>query len=317
MITQAVATGNFFSKYHLKDNKGMLIYRFKARKFLILLLCLFMAVFLFPTSDIESAETADDLFGSLQTRLIRDGFDQTMINSVYQDPKVYLDKKIIKVYFTYREAKLNYDQFTTRRSIKKARAYIKEHTDAFQAVEKNFGVDREIITAIILVETQFGKVVGKKSILNTFSTLAALADPDVRKTLWKEISSTRNLDQKKFEKWSARKSKWAYRELKAYLKYSAKEKIPPSEVNGSFAGAMGIAQFLPSNILAYAKDGNNDGRIDLFNHSDAIASIAGYLKNYGWNPGIDGKKAYKIVYRYNRSPYYVKTVLKIAELLKG
>jgi membrane-bound lytic murein transglycosylase B len=80
---------------------------------------------------------------------------------------------------------------------------------------------------------------------------------------------------------------------------------------------MGIAQFLPSSILAYAKDGNNDGRIDLFNHSDAIASIAGYLKNYGWHPGIDGKKAYKIVYRYNRSSYYVNTVLKIAELLKG
>lgn len=295
----------------------MILFRFKTCRFLIFLFGLFIPVFLFPISDIESAEIKGDFFGSLQARLIRDGFDQTMIRSVYKDPKVYLDKKIIKVYFTYREAKLNYDQFTTRRSITKARTYIREHMDAFQTAEKNFGVDREIITAIILVETQLGKVMGKKSILNTFSTLAALADPNVRDTLWKEISRTRKLDQKKFEKWSARKSKWAYRELKAYLKYSAKEKIPPSEVNGSFAGAMGIAQFLPSSILAYAKDGNNDGRIDLFNHSDAIASIAGYLKNYGWHPGIDGKKAYKIVYRYNRSSYYVNTVLKIAELLRG
>jgi len=295
----------------------MILFRFKACRFLIFLFGLFVPIFLFPISDIESAEIKGEFFGSLQARLIRDGFDQTMIRSVYKDPKVYLDKKIIKVYFTYREAKLNYDQFTTRRSITKARTYIRKHMDAFQTAEKNFGVDREIITAIILVETQLGKVTGKKSILNTFSTLAALSDPSIRDTLWKEISRTRKLDQKKFEKWSARKSKWAYRELKAYLKYSAKEKIPPSEVNGSFAGAMGIAQFLPSSILAYAKDGNNDGRIDLFNHSDAIASIAGYLKNYGWHPGIDGKKAYKIVYRYNRSSYYVNTVLKIAELLRG
>ncbi len=295
----------------------MILFRFKTCRFLIFLFGLFIPVFLFPISDIESAEIKGDFFGSLQARLIHDGFDQTMIRSVYKNPKVYLDKKIIKVYFTYREAKLNYNQFTTRRSITKARTYIREHMDAFQTAEKNFGVDREIITAIILVETQLGKVMGKKSILNTFSTLAALADPNVRDTMWKEISSTRELDQKKFEKWSARKSKWAYRELKAYLKYSAKEKIPPSEVNGSFAGAMGIAQFLPSSILAYAKDGNNDGRIDLFNHSDAIASVAGYLKNYGWYPGIDGKKAYKIVYRYNRSSYYVNTVLKIAELLRG
>ncbi|HEA69674.1 MAG TPA: lytic murein transglycosylase [Desulfobacterales bacterium] len=295
----------------------MILFRFKTFRFLIFFFGLFIPVFLFPISDIESAEIKGDFFGLLQARLIRDGFDQTMIKSVYKNPKVYLDKKIIKVYFTYREAKLNYNQFTTRRSITKARTYIREHMDAFQTAEKNFGVDREIITAIILVETQLGKVMGKKSVLNTFSTLAALADPNVRDTMWKEISRTRKLDQKKFEKWSARKSKWAYRELKAYLKYSAKEKIPPSEVNGSFAGAMGIAQFLPSSILAYAKDGNNDGRIDLFNHSDAIASIAGYLKNYGWHPGIDGKKAYKIVYRYNRSSYYVNTVLKIAELLKG
>ncbi len=295
----------------------MILFRFKACRFLIFLFGLFIPIFLFPISDIESAEIKGEYFGLLQARLIRDGFDQTMIRSVYKDPKVYLDKKIIKVYFTYREAKLNYDQFTTRRSIKKARTYIRKHMDAFQTAEKNFGVDREIITAIILVETQLGKVMGKKSILNTFSTLAALSDHSVRDILWKEISRTRKLDQKKFEKWSARKSKWAYRELKAYLKYSAKEKIPPSEVKGSFAGAMGIAQFLPSSILAYAKDGNNDGRIDLFNHSDAIASIAGYLKNYGWHPGIDGKKAYKIIYRYNRSSYYVNTVLKIAELLRG
>ena len=295
----------------------MILFRFKACRFLIFLFSLFIPVFLFPIPDIESAEPEGYFFGSLQTRLVRDGFDQTMIRSVYKNPKVYLDKKIIKVYFTYREAKLNYDQFTTRRSIKKAKAYIREHVNSFQTVEKNFGVDREIITAIILVETQLGKVTGKKSILNTFSTLAALSDHQVRDALWREISITRKLDRKKFEKWSARKSKWAYRELKAYLKYSAKEKIPPSGVNGSFAGAMGIAQFLPTSILAYANDGNNDGRIDLFNHSDAIASIAGYLKNYGWHPGIDGKKAYKIVYRYNRSSYYVNTVLKIAELLKG
>jgi len=295
----------------------MMIFRFKACWSLIFIFGFFIPIFLFPIPDIESAETRGDFFGSLQARLVRDGFDQTMIRSVYKNPKVYLDKKIIKVYFTYREAKLNYDQFTTRRSIKKAKAYIREHVNSFQTVEKNFGVDREIITAIILVETQLGKVTGKKSILNTFSTLAALSDHQVRDALWREISITRKLDRKKFEKWSARKSKWAYRELKAYLKYSAKEKIPPSGVNGSFAGAMGIAQFLPTSILAYANDGNNDGRIDLFNHSDAIASIAGYLKNYGWHPGIDGKKAYKIVYRYNRSSYYVNTVLKIAELLKG
>jgi membrane-bound lytic murein transglycosylase B len=88
-------------------------------------------------------------------------------------------------------------------------------------------------------------------------------------------------------------------------------------VRGSYAGALGLAQFMPSNILAYGKDGNGDGRIDLFDHADAIFSIASYLKHYGWKPGIDDKKAYSVVYRYNHSKYYVNTILKIRNLLEG
>ncbi|MDP7353998.1 MAG: hypothetical protein QGE94_02810, partial [Desulfobacterales bacterium] len=88
----------------------MILFRFQTCRFLIFLFGLFISIFLFPISDIESAGIKGDFFLSLQARLIRDGFNQTMIRSVYKDPKVYLDKKIIKVYFTYREAKLNYDQ---------------------------------------------------------------------------------------------------------------------------------------------------------------------------------------------------------------
>ena len=89
------------------------------------------------------------------------------------------------------------------------------------------------------------------------------------------------------------------------------------KVYGSYAGAMGIAQFIPSSILQLAKDGNKDGRVDLYNHTDAIASIANYLKHYGWHPGIDGKKAYKVLYHYNHSSYYVDTLLMVAKLLKN
>lgn len=80
---------------------------------------------------------------------------------------------------------------------------------------------------------------------------------------------------------------------------------------------MGLCQFMPSNILILAKDGDNDGRIDLFSHADAIMSIASYLKHYGWYPGIAGQEAYNVVYTYNHSSYYVNTILKIVELLKG
>ncbi len=74
---------------------------------------------------------------------------------------------------------------------------------------------------------------------------------------------------------------------------------------------------MPSNILALAKDGNMDGCVDLFNHADAIASIASYLQHHGWQAKIDDKKAYKILLRYNYSKYYANIILKIAKLLRG
>jgi len=78
---------------------------------------------------------------------------------------------------------------------------------------------------------------------------------------------------------------------------------------------LGIAQFMPSSILSFAKDGDGDGSVDLFNHADAIISIATYLGHYGWHTGIDRKDAYKVIYHYNHSKYYVNTILKISELL--
>ena len=80
---------------------------------------------------------------------------------------------------------------------------------------------------------------------------------------------------------------------------------------------MGISQFMPSNILIFAEDGDNDGRIDLFTHADAIASVANYLKQNGWRRGIDRKKARKVVWTYNHSDYYVNIIFKISDKLKG
>ncbi len=134
--------------------------------------------------------------------------------------------------------------------------------------------------------------------------------------LWQEISDIPELTRHKFEKKAERKSSWAYRELTAFLNYVIREGIDPVEINGSYAGAMGISQFMPSNISELAKDGNNDGSIDLFNHADAISSIAFFLKRHGWTPEISNKKAQKVIHHYNHSEKYVDAVLKISKLLK-
>lgn len=256
-------------------------------------------------------------FEKLKQRLVADGFDPLEIAPIYSQPEVCFEPRKVAPFFVYKEADLNYDQFAAPTYIKKAREYMDRQANHLLAAQKDYGVDPEVIAAIILVETRLGTYIGGSRILNTLSSLAALADSDKRNLLWAEISDTRKLSRKRFEKRALRKSKWAYEELKAFLRYSRREGFDPAEVRGSFAGALGIAQFMPTNILAYARDGNDDGRIDLFDHADAIVSIANYLKHYGWRPGIKRRQAYKVVWEYNHSRYYVDIVLKVAALLKG
>ena len=263
------------------------------------------------------AINSEPYFKTLQNRLIQDGFDQGRIKELYSRPKVHFETKGVSRFIQHSEATLNYDQFSSPISIQKARQYMQKHQAVLAGTSKSYGVDKEIITAIILVETQLGNFLGGPSTVNMLSTMACLYDSNVRDMFWNETLKSQKLSRKRYEKWARKKSDWAYTELKAFLKYTAREQIDPVTVYGSYAGALGIAQFMPSSILAYAKDGNNDGQIDLFNHADAITSIASYLKHFGWHTGIDKKKAEKVIYRYNKSNYYVNAILKISALLKG
>lgn len=277
-----------------------------------LALMIVSAVFL---SSQTSAASKTATFDSLQQRLIKDGFNEQWIKTLYKRPEVKFETRGVSRYSRHNEAKLDYSQFVSKSNIKKARKYLNAQKTHLNNAEKIYGVEKEIITAIFLVETRLGTYTGKNSILNTLSTLSALGDPDVRDILWKEASGP-GQKKKDFNAWADKKSSWAYKELKAYLTYTRQSDIDPVKIRGSYAGAMGIGQFMPTNIIWLAKDGDNDGKIDLFTHADAIASTANYLKHYGWKPGLNRQKQFKILLRYNHSKYYVNTLLDIAERLK-
>ena len=265
----------------------------------------------------ESQPTAHPPFAELQQRLARDGFNRSWIEALYRQPGVAFEKEGVALFFMHSEAKLNYDQFTQPDSIKKARRYMQTHAQSLAAAEKEYRVDPHVITAILLVETRLGGYTGHRPILNTLSTMAALSNEQQRDQFYQALPAKRRLPRKQYEKKVEQKAEWAYRELKAFLEYTRKEQIDPLQVDGSYAGAVGIAQFMPSNILLLGRDGNADGAVDLFDHPDAIASTANYLKHHGWKPGLTDKQAYKVILRYNYSSYYAKTVLKIAKLLEG
>lgn len=265
-----------------------------------------------------TAADAPDPFASLQKRLVADGFDPARIQTLFDSPSVSFEKSGVSAYFVHNEATLNYKQFTRTWPIASARGYMQTHQQALDAAQKQYGVDKEVITAIILVETRLGTYTGKRSVINTLATLSAMTDAVTRQIIWESLpDDSRRMSREEFEKKADQKSSWAYRELTAFLTYTDQQGMDATVIKGSYAGAMGISQFMPSNIPKFGKDGNDDGRIDLFDHADAISSIAAYLKNYGWKPGISRENAFDVVYHYNHSKYYVNTILDVAEQLKG
>lgn len=254
-------------------------------------------------------------FESVQQKLIADGFDPAFIQQLYARDQVFFETRGITQYFQHRESKVNYESMLHPKLIEEGRQYMRTHVEAFGAARSAFNVPAELITAVILVETKFGRYLGNKAIINTLSTMAALTEHDSRDYLWSHIPAQGRFERAEYERKAAQKASWAYKELKAFLSYARDHQIDPATVVGSFAGAMGIAQFMPSNIQAYGRDGDGDGRVDLFVDADAIQSIASYLSHYGWKPGLTHDEAFKVVYHYNHSSYYVNTILKIMDLL--
>lgn len=150
------------------------------------------------------------------------------------------------------------DIFLTKARIQAGKEFIKKHEPLLLEAEQKFAVDRYVIAAIIGVETFYGTRQGAYRVLDSLSTLAF--DYPERPLFW--------------------------RELKAFFALTQAEHVDPNTVKGSYAGAMGYGQFIPSSYLHYAVDGDGDGHRDLWNNpKDAIFSVANYFNKHGWRMG--------------------------------
>jgi len=137
--------------------------------------------------------------------------------------------------------------------------FLQKHADALDRAEKLYGVPREIIVAIIGVETLYGRHAG------TYRTLDAL--------------TTLSFDY-------PRRVDFFRNELEQYLLLVREQGFDMLSIRASYAGAMGIPQFMPSSYRKNAVDFNGDGKVDLLaDEEDAIGSVANYLRQYGWKPG--------------------------------
>lgn len=172
-------------------------------------------------------------------------------------------------------------------SIESGKRIIAENKELFERLESFYGVPANYIVAIIRVETNFKEHLGEYDVFNSLYTMALLSK-------------------------RSKRVRMAGRELVTWVKTCKQWGIDPFAVKGSWAGAFGIPQFMPSSYVMFAVDHNNDGIIDLYDYPDAFASVANYLRRVGWQTG-NVKKMRRAVYRYNHQKAYVNAVFAYAE----
>ncbi len=189
------------------------------------------------------------------------GFDQVLLNDTFS--KVKISKSVLEAISRPAEKKLswyNYRKiFFDGRRTQQGVDFWKKNKITLQKAYEHYGVPPEMIVAIIGVETRYGRVSGKYKVMDSLSTLAFHYP---------------------------KRSKFFRKQLKNYLLLAREQKIDPMSSTGSYAGAMGIPQFIPSSYRHFAVDFDNDDLTDIWsNPADAIGSVANYFHEHGWKKG--------------------------------
>jgi membrane-bound lytic murein transglycosylase B len=262
---------------------------------------------------------SESLFGDLPERLIADGIDPHLVRSIYQNPKAMVELEVVAGNLVRSEATLDYGQFLSPYSVNKAARYLSRYGQTLEGAQQRFGVEPEVVVAVLMVETALGTYPGRYLAVNMLSTMAASEKGEIRqKVLASLTEEQRNMQSPEvISKRLTKRATRGYRELKALINYIQDNDIDPFTIRGSSEGAIGIPQFLPSNIEYYGRDGDGDGRIDLFNHHDAIASVAFFLRAHRWGKAQGDTAKKKVLLYYNRSTYYADTVYTLAQKLNG
>jgi len=208
-----------------------------------------------------------------------------------------------------------YRSVVTADVMRKCNDYLVKHKDIFDAVEKKYSVPREILVALLFVETRLGTYLGKDLALWSLASMANADRPERMGGGMDDIPIT----DKHTEWLQARltdKSRWAYNELRALLEYCYTHNLDPLSMPGSVYGAIGICQFMPSNIVPYGDSGGSDGVVNLFSDRDAIFSAARYLSKHGWNTNMSVDRQRAVLRRYNNLTIYANTILALGESVR-
>lgn len=259
-----------------------------------------------------------EIFKPVAQKLVKQGVDSTFIYNLINDKNIEFNEKFVKINVIGTYSPPDYSSHYNDRAVSKSKEFLGENDGILQAAENKYSVPKEVITSILYVETRHGGYLGYNNIVSVFLS-TALADQEEfiqlnalsLKETYSDNSEDLNKYLKKLKDRAKFKTNWAMEQLVALEKLNKVSPIPITDIEGSWAGAFGMSQFLPSSYISWAVDGNGDGVINLFDKEDAIFSVANYLSSNGW--GKTEKKKRKAIWHYNHSTAYVDAVIKLSE----
>ena len=251
-------------------------------------------------------------------KLSADGISRDRAARAFADPRMpAFDKGGLLFGLNPRESHFMYRNFLKAPSVAAAQRCAETHAAELVRAQELHGVDASVVAAIMHVETHCGRNTGNSMVLHRLARLAMANEPrNVARNLARNTGKNGQIEPELAERVRSRARYLEgifYPQVVATFEIARQERIDPLAIRGSGAGAFGYVQFLPMNFVAFGTDGNDDGRVSLYEPADAAASCARFLASYGWKPGISPKKRRQIIWHYNRSDAYIDTVLGLAD----
>jgi membrane-bound lytic murein transglycosylase B len=288
---------------------------FQKGLFMKILILILLLLFSSPVSA-DPVPDIPPVYQPLFERLSKDGFDCEFLSKLFTDDRaeVIPDRRVISL--GSKESEELYAQFLSPESILLSKKFLLENDKFLNEVERRFNVEKEVIVAILLVESRFGENTGKHRVIPTLASMAVMDTPDNLQSnflILKEIEP--ELTYEWVENRAKRRANWAYHELKCFLMITRDDKVDPLEVKGSYAGALGMPQFIPSSYVAFAHSQKGFENW-LSSKEEAILSIGNYLNLHGWKKKISVERKRKTLWYYNHSKPYIDTILKVAQKIR-
>lgn len=254
----------------------------------------------------------------VQAKMKKAGFKPSFIKALKKmyDPSDFQSVLELNCLLFLRKSDYHTTQ-VSQKAVEDVRRFMQENEGSLHKAEKKYGVSPAAVSGLLWLESRYGENTGRFHVPSAFIDLLQADRPQAIAHLKLAASPkfTKRLSirvAREITKKAKAKSKWALDELKSLERMYAKNHKIVRELKGSFAGAFGMPQFLPSSYMSYARPSKNGNAPDLNSASDAIQSVAYYLKKNGWRKR-DEKTYEKALLKYNNSHDYARAILELAE----